>query len=141
MQKYGAIKEIGYEGYLTTLEVGERIKRRKVDRVRFDYFVVADSVNYIVKDEKPCAYIQMGGIQTNSIFNEIIKSERRILKNQPDYPSSDFHSKEHLPKAFDIKLEELDLQLDKKTNKYYFEISTNTTDFSNLFQKCFYCRY
>ena len=55
MQKYGAIKEIGYEGYLTTLEVGERIKRRKVDRVRFDYFVVADSVNYIIKGEKQCA--------------------------------------------------------------------------------------
>ena len=71
----------------------------------------------------------MGRIQTNSVFNEIIKSERCILKNQPDYPSSDFHSKEYLPETFDMKLDELELHPDKKTNKYYFEIHTNATDF------------
>ncbi len=127
--------EIGQEGYLKTLELGEVKKRRKVDRVRFDYFVVADSVNYIAKGRKPYAHIQMGGIQTNSIINKIIKSERRILKKQPDYPISDFHSTGYLPETVDIKLEELELHPDKKTNKYYFEIHTNATDFSNLFQK------
>ncbi len=127
--------EIGQEGYLKTLEFGEEKKRRKVDKVRFDYFVVADSVNYIAKGKEPYAHIQMGGIQTNSIINKIIKSERRILKKQPDYPSSDFHSKEYLPETFDMKLDELELHPDKKTNKYYFEIHTNATDFSNLFQK------
>jgi len=130
--------EIGQGGYLKTLEIGEEKKRRKVDKVRFDYFVVANSVNYMAKRDlygKTNVYIQMGGIQTNSIINNIIKSEKRILKKQPDYPSSDFHSKEYLPETFDIKLDELELHPDKKTNKYYFEIHTNTTDFSNPFQK------
>jgi hypothetical protein len=127
--------EIGQEGYLKTLEFGEEKKRRKTDKVRFDYFVVANSVNYIAKGKKPYVHIQMGGIQTNSIINEIIESERRILKKQPDYPSSAFHSKEYLPETLDMKLDELELHPDKKTNKYYFEIHTNTTDFSNPFQK------
>jgi len=128
-------KVIGQEGYLKTLEFGVENKRRKIDKVRFDYFVVANSVNYAAKGKKPYAHIQMGGIQTNSIINKIIKSERSILKNQPDYSSSDFHTKEYLPKTFDIKLEELELHPDKKSDKYYFEISTDTTDFSNPFQK------
>ena len=34
-----------------------------------------------------------------------------------------------------MKIDELELHPDKKTNKYYFEIHTNATDFSNLFQK------
>lgn len=127
--------EIGQSGYLKTLEFGEEMKRRKIDKVRFDYFVVANSVNYIAKGMKPLVYVQMGGIQTNSIINEINKAGRRLFKTQPSYPSSDFHSKEYLPETFDIKLGELELHPDKKTSKYYFEINTNTTDFSNPFQK------
>ncbi len=127
--------EIGQEGYLKTLAFGEEKKRRKIDKIRFDYFVVANSVNYIEKGRKPYAHIQMGGIQTNSIINKIIKSERRILKELSDYSHSDFHSKEYLPETFDIKFDELELHPDKKTNKYYFEIPTDTTDFSNPFQK------
>ncbi len=114
--------EIWQEGYLKTLESGEEKKRRKIDKVRFDYFVVADSVNYIAKGKKPDAHIQMGGIQTNSIINKIIKSERRILKKQPDYPSSDFHSKEYLPETFDIKLDDLEL------NPEIFKRNTNTSN-------------
>ncbi len=105
--------EIWQEGYLKTLESGEEKKRRKIDKVRFDYFVVANSVNYIAKGKKPDAHIQMGGIQTNSIINKIIKSEGRILKKQPDYPSSDFHSKEYLLETFDINLGELGLRPDQ----------------------------
>ncbi len=130
--------KIGQEGYLKTLKFGEEKKRRKTDKLRFDYFVVANSVNYMAKRDlygKTNVYIQMGGIQTNSIINKIIKSERRILRKQPDYPSFDIHSKEYLPETFDIKLDELELHTDKKTNKYYFEIHTDATDFSNPFQK------
>ena len=43
-------REIGHMGYLKTLECGEREKNRKSDKIRFDYFVVADSINY--KEEK-----------------------------------------------------------------------------------------
>ncbi len=128
-------REIGQGEYLKTLEFGEKNKRRKIDKVRFDYFVVANSVNYIAKGNKPYALIQMGGVQTNSIINKIIKSERRILEKQLDYPSSDFHSNEYLPETFDIKLDELELHPDKKTKKYYFNIHTDTTDFPNLSQK------
>ena len=130
--------EIGQGGYLKTLKFGEEKKRRKIDKLRFDYYVVANSVNYMVNRDiygKTYVYIQMGGIQTNSIINKIIKSERRILEKQPDYPSSDIHSKEYLPETFDIALDELGLHPDKKTNKYYFEINTDVTDFSNPFQK------
>ena len=127
--------EIGQEGYLKILEFGEEKKRRKIDKVRFDHFVVANSINYIVKGGRPYAHILMGGIQTNSIIDEIVKSKRRFFRSRPDYPSSTFHSKEHLLETFDIKLDELELHPDKKTNKYYFEIHTNTTDFPNPFQK------
>ena len=127
--------EIGQEGYLKTLEFGERKKRRKIDKVRFDYFVVANSVNYIARGREPYVCVKMGGIQTNSIINEIIKTDKRLMEIQPSCPSSDFHSKKYLPETFDIKLNELGLHPDKKTNKYYFEINTNTTDFSNPFQK------
>jgi hypothetical protein len=127
--------EIGQSGYLKTLEFGEENKRRKIDKVRFDYFVVANSVNYIAKGRTPFVSVQMGGIQTNSIINEINKAGRGLFKTQPSYPSSDFHSKEYLPETFDIRLGELGLHPDKKTSKYCFEINTNTTDFSNPFQK------
>ncbi|MGR3302720.1 MAG: hypothetical protein ACUZ8I_09495 [Candidatus Scalindua sp.] len=118
--------EIGHAGYLKTLEFGERKQKRKSDKVRFDYFIVADSINYISKVGKPSAYIQMGGIQTNSFFNKIIKADRSLFKIQSLYPSSDFHSEEYLPKTFEVILEDLDLQLDKETTKYYFEIPTNS---------------
>ncbi len=128
-------REIGKGGYLKTLEFGEENKRRKIDKVRFDYFVVANSVNYIAKGIKPYVHVQTGGIQTNSIINEIIKADKRLMEIQSLYPNSDFHSKEYLPETFDTKLDELELHQDKKTNKYFFEIHTNATDFSNLFQK------
>ncbi len=127
--------EIGQEGYLKTLEFGETKKRRKIDKVRFDYFVVANSVNYIAKGKKPYAHIQMGGIQTNSIINEINKAGRSFFETQPSSPSSNFHSKEYLPETFDIRLGELGLHPDKETSKCYFEINTDTIGFSNPFQK------
>jgi hypothetical protein len=77
----------------------------------------------------------MGGIQTNSIINEIIKADKRLMEIQSLYPGSTFHSQGYLPETFDTKLDELELHPDKKTNKYYFEIQTNAIVFSNLFQK------
>jgi len=70
-------REIGHAGYLQTLEFGEK-KKRKSDKIRFDYFVVVDSLNYkIVRDiyGERKAYIQIGGVQTNTIFNDIIKAK------------------------------------------------------------------
>lgn len=105
--------------------------------MRFDYFVVADSINYIAKMGKADAYMQLGGIQTNSFFNKIIKADRRLFKIQSLHPSSDFHSGGYLPKTFDENLENLDLQPDKKTNKYCFEISTNSIMNANYSQRMF----
>ena len=131
-------KIAGQDGYLKTLEVGEERKRRKVDHVRFGYFVVANSVNYKIQKNlygRTTVCLQMGGIQTNSIFNDIIKANRRLYEIQSLYPDSGFHSAKYLPKTFEIKLEDLDLQQDKQTNKYYFEISTNSTEISNSYQR------
>jgi len=127
--------EIGQSGYLKTLEFGEEKKRRKIDKVRFDYFVAANSVNYIAKGIRPIISVQMGGIQTNSIISKINKAGRGFFKTQPSLPSSNFHSKEYLPETFDIRLGELGLHTDKETSKCYFEINTNTIDFPNPFQK------
>ena len=130
--------EIGHAGYLKTLEFGENKKRRKIDGVRFDYFVAADSVNYKLKADlygKLKACIQMGGIQNNLIFNEIIKANKHLFKVHSLHPSHAFHSEDYLPKKLDIDLEKMDLQQDEKSNKFYFEISTNLNEVSNQFQK------
>ncbi len=127
--------EIGHAGYMQTLEFGERNQKRQSDKVRFDYFVVADSINYTAERGKAYANIQLGGIQTNSIINKIIKANRRLYKIHSRYPSSDFHSEGYLPKTLDINLKELDLQLDKETNKYYFEVSTNSIMNSSYSQR------
>ncbi len=131
-------REIRHEGYLKTLESGEGKKRRKVDRVRFGSFVVADSINYKIEkniygDQK--VFMQMGGIQTNSILNKIIKAKTRISETKSLLLESDFHSEGYLPETLELDLEELGLHQDKKSNKYYFEISTNVDDISNQNQK------
>ena len=131
-------REIGHKGYLKTLESGEGKKRRKVDRVRFGSFVVADSINYKVQtniygDQK--GFIQMGGIQTNSILNKIIKAKTSISETKSLLPDSDFHSEGYLPETLELDLEKLDLHQDEKSNKHCFEISTNIEDISNQDQK------
>lgn len=128
-------KQIGHEGYLKTLEMGELIKKRKIDRVRFESFVVADSVNYTAKWGDPHANVQMGGIQTNPAFNEIIRENSHLFEIQSRYPGTDFHSEDYLPKTVDIDLEALDLKKDEETNKFYFEIPTNLGEIQNKFQK------
>jgi hypothetical protein len=130
--------EIGHSGYLKTLEFGEQKKKRKSDKIRFDYFVVADSLNYKVTRTiygELKAYIQIGRVQTNTIFNNIIKAKTRFLKTQSILPGSDFHSEGYLPEIIEIDLGELGLFQEEKTNKYYFEISTNVNDISNQYQK------
>ena len=129
--------EIGHAGYLKTLEFGEREQKRKSDKVRFDYFVVADSIDYITKWGESYANIQMGGIQTNSFFNKIIKANKSLFKIQSLHPSSDFHSGGYLPRTFDINLKELELQPDEETNKYCFNISTNSIMNANYSQRMF----
>lgn len=128
-------RQIGHEGYLKTLEMGEMIKRRKIDRVRFEYFVVADSVNYTAKWGDLHANVQMGGIQKNPFFNEIIRENSRLFEIQSRYPDTAFHSEDYLPKTIDIDLEALDLKQDEETNKFYFEIPTNLGEISNKHQK------
>ena len=59
-------KTAGQDGYLKTLEMGEERKRRKVDYVRFGYFVVANSVNYKIQKDlsgRTNGCLQLGGIQ------------------------------------------------------------------------------
>jgi len=127
--------EIGHEGYLKTLELGEKVEKRRIDRIRFEYFVVADSLNYTLGGEKKHAHIQMGSIRTNSIFNEIIEENEHLFEIQSQYPSSTFHSDNYVPGTLDIDLENLDLQQDKESNKFYFEISTGLNEISNRYQK------
>ncbi|MCR4288730.1 MAG: hypothetical protein NUV86_00505, partial [Candidatus Scalindua sp.] len=129
--------EIGHVGYLKTLEFGESKKRRKIDRVRFDHFVVADSINY--KGEKSIygelmLRLQIGREQTNSIFNKIIKANPRF-KTESLSSDSDFHSDSDLPETLELDLQKLGLSQDERTNKYYFEISTNIDSISNQNQE------
>jgi hypothetical protein len=129
---------IGHEGYIETLEFGEKNKKRKSDRVRFDYFAVADSINY--KVEKNIygdleVYIQMGGIQTNSIFNEIIKEKRHFSGSQFFHPNQTLYTDGFLPNMLKLDLEKLGLQQEVKSNKFYFEISTNSKEITNKNQK------
>jgi len=131
-------REIGHAGYLQTLEFGAQKKKRKSDKIRFDYFVVADSLNYKVTRDiygEQNAYLQMGGVQTNSIFNKIIKAKTSIFKTQSLLPDSDFHSEGYLPKTLELDLAKLGLSQDEKTKKHCFEISTNSNDISNQYQK------
>ncbi len=133
-------REIGHIGYLKTLEFGERLKHRKSDKIRFDYFAVADSISYngvIDIYGKPRTYIQMGGVQTNTILNKIIEANRKSPKIHKLHSSYDSRYKDNLPKKHNIHLEQLDLQQDEKIKKHYFEISTNVDDISNQNQKIF----
>lgn len=129
-------REIGHAGYLKTLEFGEREKKRKSDKIRFDSFVVADSINYkvardIYRGKK--AYIQIGGVQTNTIFSDII-NPKTDSETQSLRPDSDFHASGYLPEMLELELDKLGLYQDKKTQKQYFEISTNSNDISNPLQ-------
>ena len=132
--KVGAKRsESGHVGYLKTLEFGEREQKRKSDKIRFDYFVVADSLNYKVTRDvygEQKAYIQMGGVQTNTIFSNIIKTKAQSL-----HSDSDFHSEGYLPGIIELDLEKLGLSRNDEHNKYYFEISTNSSGISNQYQK------
>ncbi len=131
-------KEIGHIGYLKTLEFGEKKKKRKSDKIRFNYFVVADSINYkIVRDiyGKSKTYIQMGEAQTNIVFNNITEANRKLYKIHSLRSSHDFHSKGYLPNTLEMCLEELGLFQDENRRKHYFEIPTNVDDISNQNQK------
>ncbi len=132
-------KEIGHAGYLKTLEFGEQKKKRKSDKIRFDYFVVADSLNYkVVRDVygENRAYMQIGGVQTNTIFSNIInpKTHSKIQSLRPD---SDFHAAGYLPEIVKLELGRLGLHKEANSNKCYFEIPTNSDDISNQLQKFF----
>lgn len=128
-------REIGHEGYLKTLAMGESMKRRKVDKVRFCSFIVADSVNYTVKASDNCAHATIGCSQSNAIFNNIINENRSLLKMQSQFPSADFHAEEFIPEPLEINLRNLNLQKDTKENKHFFEILTNATEVPNINQK------
>ena len=130
--------EIGHAGYLKTLEFGEQKKKRKSDKIRFDYFVVADSLTYKVTRDiygKLKTYIQIWGVQTNTFFNNIIKAKTGFFKTQSLRPDSDFHSEGYLPEIIELDLGTLGLHQDENSNKHYFEISTNSNDISNQYQK------
>ena len=131
-------REIGHAGYLQTLEFGEQKKKRKSDKIRFDYFVVANSLDYKVTIDiygESIPYIQVGGAQTNTTFSDIIKAKTSIFRTQSLLPISDFHSEGYLPEMLQIELEKLGLHQDGNSNKHYFEISTNSNGISNQFQK------
>ncbi len=133
-------KEIGHVGYLKTLEFGEKKKKRKSDKIRFNYFVVADSINYKRGKDiygKSNTYIQMGDVQTNIVFNKITEANGKLYKIRSLYSNHDFHSKGYIPETNEICLEKLGLRQDKNRNKYYFEIFTNVDDISNQNQKNF----
>ena len=71
----------------------------------------------------------MGGIQTNSIFNKIIKAKTRF-KTQSLRSDSGSHPEGYLPETLALDLQKLDLSQDEKSTKHYFEISTNVDSIS-----------
>ena len=113
-------KEIGHEGYLKTLAMGETVKRRKADKVRFNFFIVADSVNYNVKGRDNCAHTVIGSIRSSAILNNIIKDDKHLLKVQSQFPSVNFHTEEFIPEPLEISLLDLDLQKgdERKINSF-----------------------
>ncbi len=130
-------KEIGHEGYLKTLAMGESMKRRKVDKVRFSAFIVADSVNYTAKRGDNNTHAIVGCIQSNTIINDIIKRNKGLLKVQSEHPSEDFHAEEFIPELFKINLSDLDLHKYTNEDKHFFEIPTNATEITNINQETF----
>jgi len=128
-------KEIGHEGYLKTLAMGETVKRRKVDKVRFNSFIVADSVNYTLKGGSLHALATIGDIQNNTIINNAIKKNQNLLKVHSQFPSADFHAEEYIPGPLEIDLRNLDLQKNAKEGKYFFEIQTNAKEIPNINQR------
>ncbi|KHE92209.1 MAG: hypothetical protein K8F52_18805 [Candidatus Scalindua rubra] len=129
--------EIGHVGYLKTLEFGESKKRRRIDRVKFEHFVVADSINYKVEKSiygELMLRLQIGGKKNNSIFNKIIKA-KPSFKTESLSSDSDFHPESDLLETLELDLHKLGLSQDERTNKYYFEISTNIDSISNQNQK------
>ena len=130
-------REIGHAGYLQTLEFGEQKQKRKSDKIRFDYFVAADSLNYSAIGNVyggRSVYVQIGGVQNNTIFSNIIKL-KTSSKTQYLHSDSEFHAKGYLPEILKLELDKLDLSQDAKINKHYFEISTNVNSISNQNQK------
>ncbi|MBT6229024.1 MAG: hypothetical protein HOI47_20470, partial [Candidatus Scalindua sp.] len=100
-------------------------------------FVVADSINYKVMRDvygEQKVFIQMGRVQTNTIFDDIIKA-KTYFETQSIRPDSDFHSEGYLPETLEIDLEKLGLSQDEKSKKYYLEIPTDSNDISNNYQK------
>ncbi len=127
-------RAIGHIGYLETLECGERLKKRKSDKIRFNYFVVADSINYKgVRDVygKLKFLIQMGGVQTNNIIN----ANSSFSEDQSLLSNSELRSEGYLQETFKLDLENLELHEEGKSNKHYFEISTNVDNVLNQNQK------
>ncbi|MDP6924037.1 MAG: hypothetical protein R2568_06940 [Candidatus Scalindua sp.] len=128
-------KEIGHEGYLKTLAMGETVKRRKIDKVRFNFIVVADSVNYTVKGVYNHAHAIIGDMQNNAIINNIIKENQNLLKVHSQFQSVDFHAEEYVPEPLEIDLRNLDLQKDTKEDKHFFQILTNAKEIPNINQR------
>ena len=128
-------KEIGHEGYLKTLAMGETVKRRKIDKIRFGSFVVADSVNYSVRAGDNCPHITLGCTRHNMIFNNIVNKNRHLLKLQSKFPGTDFHAEEFIPGLLEINLLNLKLKHDTEENRHFFEIPTNATEIPNDNQK------
>ncbi len=126
--------EIGQEGYLETLAMGKVLKRRKVDKVRFDSFITADSVNYAVKADDNSIHTIIGDMQSNLVLNNTIKENSPLLKMQNQFPSSYFRPEEYIPERLEINLCNLNLQRDTNENKYFFEIPTHTPETSNTNQ-------
>jgi hypothetical protein len=128
-------KEIGHEGYLKTLAMGETVKRRKIDIVRFGSFAVADSVNYTVRAGDNCPHVTIGCTRHNTIINNIVNENRHLLKMQSQFPGTDFHAEEFIPDALEINLFNLNLKHDTEENRHFFEIPTNSTEIPNINQK------
>lgn len=128
-------KEIGHEGYLKTLAMGESMKRRKIDKVRFNSFLIADSVNYNVTGGDNRTHTVIGSIRSSAILNDIINDDKHLLKIQSQFPSVDFHAEGFIPEPLEINLLDLDLQKETKGSKFFFEIPTNATEISNINQK------
>jgi hypothetical protein len=127
-------KEIGHEGYLETLAMGQMLKRRKVDKVRFDSFITADSVNYTVKADDNSIHTIIGDMQSNVILNNTIKENSPLLEMQNQFPSGYFRPEKYIPERLEINLCNLNLQRDTNENKYFFEIHTHTPETSNTSQ-------
>lgn len=124
----------GVQAYKKTVQQKTEFRQRKPDDIiRFEHFVLAESVNYHINIYGDLM-LQLSGIERNSILEDEFSVCNDLKKGMNLQAGSTFHSDENTPGKIDVALKNLDLQKCEKSGNCYFEINTGSKDISNTYQ-------